>query len=297
MMMVYGTIRLVDEDYRMFTMKRKNQIEYFYLSRNQMKKYSAYLQKGLFVYVKVSEQKKLHHHHLCYDVIQFVKMIRRTKRKMISYYDIDTIQEGVVNLLNQEHNRMFLDLEFTMPPFSNEAHQSFNAEIIQYGIYIENIDGEFLDCDSALVRPINKLGLNTRTFQFLHVNPSAFRKAISYHDFYNNLKYFMETYNPVIYVWGKNDMLVIENSYVLHNVKPITKRKDYINLMQIMKNYYGIKYDIGLFKAVQLYDEKSKVEEQEHNALDDAYMTMKVFHMFKKDANTKKDNKKTAKIK
>ncbi len=292
-MMVYGTIRLVDEDYRIFSIKRKNRIEYFYLSRNQMKKYSAYLQKGLFVYVKVSDTKKLHHHHLCYDVVLFVKMIRRTARTMFAYYDIDTIKEGVVNLLNQEHNRMFLDLEFTMPPFSpsNDSKQDFTAEIIQYGIYIENRDGVFLDCDSALVRPINKQGLNTRTFQFLHVSPSAFRKAISYHDFYNNLKYYMETYNPVIYVWGKNDMLVIENSYHLHNVRPITKRKDFINLMQIMKNYYGIKYDIGLFKATLLYEEDAKVEEQEHNALDDAYMTMKVFHMFKQDANKKKTRK------
>lgn len=288
-MMVYGTIRLVDEDYRIFSLKRKNRIEYFYLSRNQMKKYNSYLQKGLFVYINVSEQKKLHHHHLCYDVIIFVKMIRRTRRRILAYYDIDTIKEGVVNLINQEHNRMFLDLEFTMPPFSNsgDSKKEFNAEIIQYGIYIENREGEFLDCDTALVKPINKQGLNARTYQFLHVNSNSFRKAISYHDFYNNLKYYMETYDPVIYVWGKNDMIVIENSYELHNVVPITKRKDFINLMQVMKNYYGIKYDIGLFKAINLFGNDQEVLEQEHNALDDAYMTMRVFHMFKKDANKK----------
>lgn len=288
-MMIYGTIRLVDEDYRIFSIKRKNKIEYFYLSRNQMKKYNAYLQKGLFVYVKASDEKKLHHHHLCYDVILFVKMVRKTKRRIFVYYDIDTIKEGVVNLLNKEHNRMFLDLEFTMPPFSNgnEHRKDFNAEIIQYGLYIENRDGVFLDCDSALVKPINRQGLNARTYQFMHVSPSAFRKAISYNDFYNNLKYYMETYNPVIYVWGKNDMIVIENSYQLHHVEPITKRKDFINLMQIMKNYYGIKYDIALFKALQMFDSDSEVQEQEHNALDDAYMTMRVFHRFKQDANKK----------
>lgn len=289
MMMIYGTIRLVDEDYRIFSIKRKNKIEYFYLSRNQMKKYSAYLQKGLFVYVKASDDKKLHHHHLCYDVILFAKMVRKTRRRIFVYYDIDTIKEGVLNLLNKEHNRMFLDLEFTMPPFSSgqEPKKDFNAEIIQYGIYIENRDGVFLDCDSALVRPINKQGLNARTYQFMHVSPSAFRKAISYKDFYNNLKYYMETYDPVIYVWGKNDMIVMENSYRLHNVTPLTERKDFINLMQVMKNYYGIKYDIGLFKASQMYEKNKDIQEQEHNALDDAYMTMKVFHNFKRDANKK----------
>lgn len=36
--------------------------------------------------------------------------------------------------------------------------------------------------------------------------------------------------------------------------------------MQIIKNYYGIKTDIGLFNAYQLFNTKAKTE-QDHNAL------------------------------
>ena len=68
--------------------------------------------------------------------------------------------------------------------------------------------------------------------------------------------------------------------------KPITKRKDFINLMQVIKNYYSIKDDIGLFKAVDWLENKESKEEQEHDALDDAFMTMKVFHLFKKRITT-----------
>lgn len=289
MLVIYGKIREVDYDNRIFSILRKNRIEYFYLSRNQMKRYSSYLYAGLFVYFRSSDLKKHHHHYLCYDVISFIKMMRKTRKGNTVFYDIDTIQEGVVKLLNQNHNRMFLDLEFTMPPFQytkDSYGKEFMPEIIQYGIYIENKDGQLLDCDSALVKPVDKKGLNSRTYGFLNLGPNNFRKAISYLEFYNNLKYYMETYNPVIYVWGKNDMSVMENSYNIHSVPSITKRKDFINLMQVIKNYYSIKSDIGLFKAAELFQNKQE-SLQGHDALDDAYMTMKVFHLFKKEINNR----------
>ena len=40
-----------------------------------------------------------------------------------------------------------------------------------------------------------------------------------YSKFYNQLNYFMMTYQPTIYVWGKNDYLMIDIKTVeqLHN--------------------------------------------------------------------------------
>ena len=291
MQVIYGKIRSVDIKNRLISILIKNKIEYFYLSRTQMKRYDPFLTEGLYVYFRSTDSKKIHHHVVCYDIIAFIKMARRTKRKLIVYYDIDTIKEGVVNLLNQDHNRMFLDLEFTMPPYNynkKTTEKSFVPEIIQYGIYIENKNSELLDCDTRLIRPIDKRGLNARTYEFLHIGPSQMRKAISFREFYLNLKYFMETYNPVIYVWGKNDMSVLDSGYKLHNLKPITKRKDFINLMQVIKNYYSIKDDIGLFKAVEWLEDKKIIDTQEHDALDDAYMTMKVFHLFKNQITSNK---------
>ena len=291
MQVIYGRIRSVDEKNRLISILIKNKIEYFYLSRTQMKRYNPYLSEGLYVYFRCTDHKKIHHHVTCYDITSFIKMARRTKRKLFVYYDIDTIKEGVVKLLNQDHNRMFLDLEFTMPPYNynrKNTEKEFIPEVIQYGIYIENKNSELLDCDANLIKPLDKRGLNNRTYSFMHIGPSQMRKAISFREFYQNLKYFMDLYNPVIYVWGKNDMSVLDNGYELHGLKPITKRKDFINLMQVIKNYYSIKDDIGLFKAVEWLEDKKITEEQGHDALDDAYMTMKVFHLFKQQITRNK---------
>ena len=221
-MLVYGRIRSFDEKTRVLSILRKNRISYFYVSRTQIKKYSPYLAEGLYVYFKASNERKKHHSVCSYDVISFIKIMRSTARKTYIYYDQDTIKEGVVNLLNQEHNRMFLDLEFTMPPYNfskSTNKKEFTPEIIQYGIYVENKNGELLDCDTALVKPTQTIGLNSRTYSFLDITPHHMRKAISYTEFYNNFKYFMDTYNPVIYVWGKNDMSVIDKSYKIHEKK------------------------------------------------------------------------------
>ena len=61
MQVIYGKIRTVDEDQRIISLLRNNKIEYFYLSRNQMKRYSPYLSAGLYVYFKCTKNKKKHH--------------------------------------------------------------------------------------------------------------------------------------------------------------------------------------------------------------------------------------------
>ena len=95
----------------------------------------------------------------------------------------------------------------------------------------------------------------------------------------------MMFFQPTIYVWGKNDYLMIDKSYKLHNVKPVTERKNFVNLMQIIKNYYGIKNDIGLYAAFELLGAKPPLVEQDHNALHDAAATLEVFHLFENEIN------------
>ena len=106
-----------------------------------------------------------------------------------------------------------------------------------------------------------------------------------YSKFYNKLRDYMMYYQPTIYVWGKNDYLMIDKSFKLHNVKPVTERKNYVNLMQIIKNYYGIKNDIGLYAAFELLGAKPPLEVQDHNALHDASATLEVFHLFENEIN------------
>ena len=45
-----GKIRKIHTEDRVFEILIKGKIEFFYLSRSQMKKFNMYLQAGLFVY-------------------------------------------------------------------------------------------------------------------------------------------------------------------------------------------------------------------------------------------------------
>ena len=54
--------------------------------------------------------------------------------------------------------------------------------------------------------------------------------------------------------------------------------------MQVIKNYYGIKADIGLFHAYELFNSKPPYE-QDHNALNDALATSEIFKLFQKEIN------------
>jgi inhibitor of KinA sporulation pathway (predicted exonuclease) len=89
-------------------------------------------------------------------------------------------------------------------------------------------------------------------------------------------------YQPTVYVWGKNDILMLNSFYEKYKLKPLVERQKIVNLMQVMKNYYNIKTDIGLFNAYHLFG-RSPVEEQDHNALHDAVATAEVFKLFQKE--------------
>ena len=58
----------------------------------------------------------------------------------------------------------------------------------------------------------------------------------------------------------------MEKSFELNRLKPLDIRNRYINLMQVVKNYYNFKADLGLFNT---YEEMSGIptESQSHDAL------------------------------
>lgn len=282
-----GRIRNVYEEDRVFEILYKKRVYYFHLTRSQMKKFEPYLQDGLYVFFKAFDEAKKHGKFMAYDVINFIKLVRHAGRKTIVYYDVQTIKEGVKKLLKKDGYRMFIDLEFTMPPYNynHSGSEQFYSEIVQYGIYIEDSNGNVLDQAEGLIKPKCKLGISDRMLEFIHVTKEKLENAPYYSKFYNQLNYFMMTYQPTIYVWGKNDYLMIDKSFKLHKVKPITERKHYVNLMQIIKNYYGIKNDIGLYSAFELLGAKPPMDIQDHNALHDAWATLEVFHLFENEIN------------
>ena len=283
MRLITGKIREIDYEKRLFTLLVDNRIEYFYLSRSQMKKYEAYLKPDLFVSFKAYDTSVKRCFVMAYDVLQFLRLEKHVGGKITSYYDINEIKIGVINVLKKDTYRMFLDLEFTMPPYSYASGNGFHAEIIEYGLIIEDNLGNVVDSASGFLRPNNEIGISDRTCEFLHVSPEKLRHGDYFSKFYNILKDYMMMYQPTIYVWGKNDYLMLAKSYELNNLKPITQRKDFVNLMQIIKNYYSIKNDVGLYKAYELFGKLPPMEVQDHNALHDASCTLEVYHHFLKE--------------
>ena len=282
---ICGRIRNVNPEERTFEIVKKRKVEYFYLTRSQMKKFKAYLQEDLLVELEYKNELIKRGKIKAYDVIGFTKLIAVTKLKRIVYFDMETIKRGVVKVLNREGYKLFIDLEFTMPPY-DYAGGTYPSEIVQYGFILEDNDGQIIYEDSSLVKVNNKHGVNSRTLDFLNRKPEDFKNATTPKQFYKIFKDCLEKYNPIIMVWGKNDISMLDSFYERNNLPPITTRASFINLMQLLKNYYGLKSDIGLFNALNYFQDDLKLL-QEHDALADALVTSMVYHYFKEYANRK----------
>ena len=286
-----GKIRKIHTEDRVFEILIKGKIEFFYLSRSQMKKFNMYLQAGLFVYFVCKKEPVIHGKFKAYEVINFTKMISIKGNRKTVYFDINTIKKGVASILNRKTNKMFLDMEFTMPSYDFSGEKPFVTEIIQYGILIENEEGQVVLSESSLVKPKDPSGLNARTFNFLNLQKEDFAHAITYKAFYKRLKKYMDKYQPMIYVWGKNDIITLDSFYAMHELEPVTTRKNFVNLMQLMKNYLGQKADIGLFNALTFLDPTFD-NPQDHDALEDASVTCKIHHLFKVRVNEEINSRK-----
>lgn len=286
-----GKIRTFYEEERVFEILSKKRVLYFYLTRSQLRRFQLFLQEGLFVFFKAFDNPTKRGKFFAYDVINFTKLVKTSHNKSIVYYDISTIKEGVRKLIKKDTYKMFIDLEFTMPPYNykhtNELGKShdekFYSEIIQYGFYLEDGDGNLVDSAFGNIKPKCELGISDRTLDFLKISKEKMLSADSFYKFYKTIKDYMMLYQPTIYVWGKNDFLMIDKSYQLHNLPSITSRKNFVNLMQIMKNYYNLKDDIGLYNAFELLGAKPPLQTQDHNALHDAQATLLIYHLFEKE--------------
>lgn len=279
MRVICGKIRSVDIKNRIFSILLKNKVEYFYLTRSQEKKFSSYLYGGLYVEFICSDKKDIRFYTAATSVINFIKMIRPINGKRQVYYDINSIKESVKEIIFRKTYRLFIDLEFSMPPYDYKKGNGFTAEIIQYGFVLQDDLGKVIYTEEGKIKPKNMEGINARTFNFIHLNKEDFTDAKKFYYFYDSLKNIMGSYQPQVYVWGKNDILMLDKAYNLYKLTPAIKRADIINLMQIIKNYYSIKNDVGLFNAYQLFKRNSP-SAQDHNPLNDALATKEIFDLF-----------------
>jgi len=283
MKIIKGTIREIDIQNRIFEVVTKEKVESLYVSRSLMNRFKPYIQTNFYCEVECSDASTIREDTKTYEVITFTKIIGNKADERQVFYDINKIRESLTELINKNKCLMFIDLEFSMPPYG--YHKTFESEIVQYG-YIVTQDLQIVEEGVHLVLPKDINTLSDRTFDFLKKDIEDFYDAISPIEFYNKFKELIDKYEPMIIVWGTNDILVINDFYKLHELTPLTKRASFINLMQIIKNYFGLKNDIGLFNALSFFDANFN-EYQEHDALQDAFVTYKVYELFLKHCSNK----------
>lgn len=61
---------------------------------------------------------------------------------------------------------MFLDLEFSMPPHGYVHGNGFVSEIIEYGLYLEDNEGNLITTEWGMIKPRHEIGINSRTIEF-----------------------------------------------------------------------------------------------------------------------------------
>jgi len=278
-MVKIGLVHSIDFDNRLLTMKNRNKIEYFYMQNGLLKKFQRYLDKNVFVEIDYNNEEQIVNHISAKKINYFIKIFENNPHRRVVYYDLDVIRSGVKDLLYNQDNIMFLDLEMTMQSF--ESPKDFKSEIIQAGFLVTDKFGNDLDGKNYYIKPTLFPKLNKRTLKFLSLNEEDINNGMTFNEFYNEFNGMLKKYNnPSIVVWGKNDILALKSCYEINNLEPLNP--NFINLLQIHKNYYNLKNDLGLFDAYKKYTGENL--NQEHDALEDAFMTKNVFFEFKKEA-------------
>lgn len=281
-MNVHGKVIKTFPKERVIKLLCSDKIMYLHLQRKSFKDFGPYFYDNPYIFVTLNDTRKLINGVLTREIESFQRIVQPTNRGREIYYDLETIKKGVKKLINRQHNKLFIDLEFTMPSYyQTMPHVS---EIIQYGIVIEDKKGNIVFEDSSLVKPNKLYNLNGRTLKFLSRKRSDFDNAITYREFYDLLKQCIKDYNPKIYAWGRNDITTIESSFKINKVKAIDMKSRHVNLMQVIKNYYNYHDEMGLF---QTYKDMAciELEEQQHDALEDAVVLRDVFNLFKEKIN------------
>jgi sporulation inhibitor KapD len=273
---------MIELDNKIIGIKKYKKIEFFYFQNSQMNVFKRYLYVGNWIDLEYDEEKTTRRGPYLAYVISFVNRLEAEGLyDHIVYYDKKDITSSLYDFLGSLDNTMFLDLEMTMPPY-NFKGKGFRTEVIQAGFIIFDKNGEELMRYRNFIEPMITKTLSKRAEKFLGITNEEFiENQIPYLTFYNDFKEIIEKYNPAIVVYGKNDILVLNDSYLLHNVPSLKDQTRYVNLCQLIKSHYELRNDPGLFKLFQIYYDNEDI--QVHDAFNDSEVTAKVFEAFRED--------------
>lgn len=267
-------IKGVNYNDKYFSVIIGNRKTYFYLTSRLNKIFLNSLRKGLLVDFEIGKNKRRINAKICYQVAYFNKITDlKTKRDL---YNHSKLKSDMLKFLEKNEHYLFIDFEMTLPKY---RQKNFKVEILQYGYLLVNKKGETIIENDNYLKTIIQYPPSSRTLRFLSIDKDEYiNNHILFKDFYLELKEILETYNPKIVVWGKNDILSLDIAYDIHRLAPITKREDFVDLLKLHRDYFNLANDLGLFKAYETYSLKR--EEQVHDATYDAKVTKKVFDSF-----------------
>lgn len=213
-----------------------------------------------------------------YGADHFLKISRRHGGRIENCFDQEAVRETESVIVTRPENRMFIDMEFTMPlPSESKPHE---AEIIEFAAIVTDMDGRILTREKWLVSPRSSAALNRPTLKFTGLKREDFVDALPAREFAKRLEGLVERYSPRIVHWGRNDALALSAFGPLNDLPPFRFRRQLLNLMSIMKIYYHEKKDLGLFTTYEALS-GSTLAPQEHDSLVDATVLLEVFRAFK----------------
>ena len=282
---VYGKIIEVDDKKRLIALRDKRRIRRFYLARGLFAAFSAYLKPGIYIFLTCQADPKRYHGSLVFSVVHIDKLMLPNRQQPQLFYDVSKIKSGIRTILNRKRPKLFLDLEMSMPPYRNYEH--FVSEIIQAGLVLTDSEGNVLLTQSMFIRPNLYPKISDRTVRFLHLRQEEIDNGISIEAFIELLKKIEGQHRPMIFVWGQNDQLELFRMNERVGGADFLHRMQFFDLLKLHKTYFGLKNDLGLFNAYNMYFEEP-LDNQRHDAFQDAEVTKAIFFGFKDVANGKK---------
>jgi len=255
------------------------------MSKSMFKQFMQYFQSGTYIFMNIKQQERLYRGLIVQNIVAIDKLLAPNKNKPTIYYDISIIKSGIKSIINQNRYRLFIDFEMSMPPYNN--YQNFISEIIQVGYVLTDESGNKIEELSSYIKPKLVPEISIRTKKFLHIEQSNVDSGETYEFLHSNLLRIQKRYNPICYVWGKNDQLELNKLNKIHKLSNFTRHMQFIDLLNLHKLYYGLKNDLGLFNAYNLYSDED-LSKQKHDALEDALVTKEIFYAFKDVCNNRR---------
>ncbi|MFI3329634.1 MAG: exonuclease domain-containing protein [bacterium] len=271
--MIKGLVYKLEGSY--LILKDNEKLNYYYLQRNLMKKFSKYLNKGIYVQFEVIDKKCVNKNVSYFTIKHFIEISNKKTRNKKVYYSINLFRDGIKDLIQNLEYTVFIDFEFNMYDYFTK---DFIGEIIEVGYCVCDNNLNIIKEKHMYLNPTKMKKVTKRTVKFLSYKPEQLKNRLEYKVFYKDFKNLIKQYNPHFVVWGKSDIDNLRQSFSLNNVEHTMFK--FIDLSQVHVNYYNLKNTPGLFKTAEEYN-NIELPKQKHNALEDALMTKLVFSGFK----------------